>query len=147
MIRFLEALEFVHTRRPDESAVQRIRPCMVRALERFVKATTRFLAQARASVTAYVKERADLAGLVAENDHAFTDDVLQEVFAGFGDLALVARAEPLGGEDTFLFAGENISGDEVSLRERSGAKGAGFHGRAGLMHFSATMGKCVTAVK
>src|SRR5688572_13500181 len=107
MLRFIEALDFVHVRGTDQSAIQTIRPGMVRALERLAELPVLFLAQPCPAMAADIIESARLPALVPQDNQAFTRHLCHEISTGLRDLALMANTQPLCGKNPCLFLREN----------------------------------------
>src|SRR5688572_1515777 len=96
----------------DKSAIQSIRPGMIRTLQRLAELPTLFFAQARSAMSTNIIKRSQAPGLVAQSDDALARHVLHEIFAGLADLVLVPHAKPLPGKDPLLFLRKNLGGDK-----------------------------------
>src|SRR6185437_12981663 len=114
----VESLDRVAGLRANQSAVQRIRPRMVRALDSLGEGAGGCLAHSRAAVAASVVVRADFPGSIAEYDYAVVADRVKEVVAGVGDLRFTPDAHPSPREDALAFLREQLRRHKEFLRQR-----------------------------
>src|SRR5467141_2303228 len=103
MVGLIKPLDVVHVRRAHQASVETVGPGVIRTLNRLAEVAVLFLAQSCAAVTADIVERAHLIILVAQNDHAFARNFLNEIITGLGNLTLMSNAQPSDGKNTLLF--------------------------------------------
>src|SRR5262249_55966984 len=102
-------LVLVDERRPDQVAVVRVRPGVVRALDRPLRVPVRLgIADARAAVTAHVVEAAQLAVLAADEEDALPHDVDGEEIPRLRRLVGATGVEPLAEEDLLPLELEHV---------------------------------------
>ncbi len=120
VVRALELLVLVDVRRGEQAAVEVVRPCVVRALERLAEMAARGLVveQLRAAVGAHVVEGAQLAVAVAHDEDRLADDVADEVVARPGDLLASADAHPAAEEQALALLLVDLGGRVVRAGER-----------------------------
>ena len=97
VIRLIESWHAIHVRRPKQSPIQRVRPRVIRALNRCGMSILLF-AKSRPTVTANVVKGADRRSLIFRDDQAFAGYFRKEIVAEFSELALMAHQYPIGRE-------------------------------------------------
>ena len=107
VIRLIESWHAIHVRRPKQSPIQRVRPRVIRALNR-CGVSILFFAKSRPAVTTNVVKRADRRSLILGNDDAFPGYFRKEIVAGFSELALMADQHPIGREYLLQLSGKNL---------------------------------------
>ena len=108
-----------HRRHVAERAIERVRPCVVRTLDRRAERARALLAEPAAAMAAMVVERAHVAGTVAQHDHAFGVELEQEIAAGTFELRDMPDEQPVPVEDALALGRENFGRDEVLARQRA----------------------------
>src|SRR4030095_10049289 len=93
IISLIESRRLIHVRRAKQSPIQRVRPRVIRALNR-CGVTILLFAKSRPAVTANVVERADRRSLILPDDQTFAGYFRKEIVARFGELALMADQNP-----------------------------------------------------
>ena len=107
VIRLIESWHAIHVRRPKQSPIQRVRPRVIRALNRCGVSILLF-AKSRPAVTANVVKPADRRSLIFRDDQAFAGYFRKKIVAGFGELALMAYRHPLGREYLLQLFSKNL---------------------------------------
>src|SRR5436190_624229 len=101
----------------DQPAIQPVRPCVIRTLNRGQMSVSVF-AKSGATVSAYVVKAMHFSAFITNDDQNFARDLRDKIIAGFGDLTLMPNQHPLLGENLLLLPGKNLRRNKVLLRER-----------------------------
>src|SRR5438105_8229525 len=117
----VESFDFMHVRRADQAAIQRVGPRVIGALDRFRQPAPRGFAESRAAMAADIVIRAPLAGLVAQDDDALTGDLRQHVIAWICKSGISADADPVVLKDALLLCRKNLRRRVVAAGERARA--------------------------
>ena len=117
----IEAFHLVHVRRADQTPVERVRPRVIRALDRLGEPALGRFAQPRAAVAADVVVRSGVAGLIAQHDDALAADLGDEVIARRRERRIAADANPAAPENPLRFTGEYVRIVVVAAGQRAGA--------------------------
>ena len=104
----VESFHFIHVRRADQTPIERVRPRVVGALDRFRETAVRGFTQAGAAMAADVVVRSGVGRLIAQHDDALARDADQEVIARAGERCFAADADPLMPEHPLLFLREHL---------------------------------------
>src|SRR2546423_2783409 len=115
----VESFDFMHVRRADQAAIQRVGPRVIGALNRFRQPASRGFAEPRAAMAADIVIRAPLAGLVTQDDDALAGDLRQYVIARICKSGISADADPVVLKDALLLCGKNFRRRVVAARERA----------------------------
>src|SRR6185503_14684779 len=103
--------------------IQRVRPGMIRTLQRLPEPSFCVLAQSRPAVPADVIKCAGFARLVPQNNQALTRDISQEVVAALSNFTLMSNAQPMIRKDSRLFQLKYFGRDQEALWQGFGAGG------------------------
>jgi hypothetical protein len=117
IIRFVESRRLIHVRRAKQSPIQRVRPRVIRALNR-CGVPTSFFAKSRAAVAAHVVKGADRRSLIFRDDQAFAGHFRKKIVAGFGELGLMPDQHPLPREYLLQLFGKNLWRNKKPLTQR-----------------------------
>src|SRR5213083_1291754 len=99
----------------DQPAIQPVRPCVIRTLNRGQMSVSVF-AKSGATVTAYVVKAMHFSAFITNDDQRFARDLRDQIIASFSELALVPNQDPLLRKNPLLFLCKNFRRHEVSLR-------------------------------
>ena len=124
----VEPFDFVHMRRADQAAIERVGPGVIGALNRFGQPARGRFAQPGTAVATHVVVRATLTGLIAQNDDALAGDFYQEVIARGRERRIAADADPVSTENPLLLVGEHFRRRVIAARESTGTLMVAFDG-------------------
>src|SRR5262249_16090543 len=104
-------------RRADEPPVERVRPGVVRTLDRAAQLTGASVAEARAAVTAHVVEPAQRLVFPADDDTALACDVRDRESARFGERVVAGDVEAVTEENQFTVELEDVGRRVIAPRQ------------------------------
>src|SRR5207249_9312199 len=115
--RLIESRHIIHVRRPDQSAIECVRPCVIWTLNRSGQLSISAFGESTTAVAAHVIKSTNFSAFIADNDQAFVGDLRDKVIPGLGDCALMSHQHPLPRENSLLLLREDLRRDEVPLRQ------------------------------
>jgi hypothetical protein len=99
MLRPIEPFHVLHCRRSQQRTIERVRPRVIRALDRLTQLAARVVAKPSAAVAADIEVGVQNALAVAHNDHTLGADVGDEESARLGELGSASDTKPVLAED------------------------------------------------
>ena len=126
IVRFAKALNFLHMRRAGQRAVKFVSPGVILALNSSSELAFSLLAQHGAAMSAHIVEGANIALVVACDDHAGIGDLADEIVTRLGNLAGASGTEPHIEMDGVHLALEPRRISIVALRQRTGFRDCNF---------------------
>jgi hypothetical protein len=104
-------------RRAEQAPIERVRPRVIRALNRCDVPILLF-AKSCPAVAANVVKGTDRRSLIFRHDQAFAGYFRNKIVARFGELALMAHQHPIAREYFLQLFRENLRRNKIALRQR-----------------------------
>src|SRR5882724_6489788 len=108
IVRLIESQQLIHVRRANQSAIERVGPSMIRALNRSGQLSVSVFNESTSAVATHIVKPVDLAAFVAHNDQTLLRYFSDKIVPGVRELALLPHQHPSRRKNPLLLLRKNF---------------------------------------